>query len=583
MPSGRPTLLLADDSPTIQKVVSLTFEDELEVVAVSDGAEALRLLETRTPPDILLADVWMPGPGGYELCEHVKRDARLRHIPVVLLVGTFEPFNEAEARRVGADIVLSKPFQSIRDLVSKVGSLLGGGEKKRDDAEQSPRAEPAEETMTRHADVPMQRAHAEATVERSARDEASAQDSFAADLGADDQLIEAKPADAFGAARLSEAWREPAAHEEPAAPASETREPLMTQEPLTSEESNAARMQATEAFVEPRVEEVAQHEQSFASNENSFAPREQSFASSARESGEPAFAAQSSFAARAGASGAADDALLDLGQFQPTPAYTAQESDDFELDIDLDEPAHAWHASHEARDFDAASYDQQPAAQMHADAASAFAEASHGAPASFDEPVSYGEPSASFDESASSYGERSSSFAPSESPASVWEEQETTPTEVVMQDEPQTFSQHEVLDARGGFVEPSVVPASEPPASPVEFTDGSVEGDVAKAPRVDYTTQPVAGEPSREPQAPPAPERFVPSEASAEGFAVGEARAGLEEPLRADQLSPEAIDKIARRVVELMSDKVVREVAWEVVPELAELLIKQKLEEEGKQ
>jgi hypothetical protein len=46
-------------------------------------------------------------------------------------------------------------------------------------------------------------------------------------------------------------------------------------------------------------------------------------------------------------------------------------------------------------------------------------------------------------------------------------------------------------------------------------------------------------------------------------------------------LSPEAIDAIARRAVELMSDKVVREIAWEVVPELAELLIQKKLEEES--
>lgn len=46
----------------------------------------------------------------------------------------------------------------------------------------------------------------------------------------------------------------------------------------------------------------------------------------------------------------------------------------------------------------------------------------------------------------------------------------------------------------------------------------------------------------------------------------------------ADQLSPEMIDAIARRVVEMMSDKVVREIAWEVVPDLAELLIKQQLE-----
>ena len=53
-------------------------------------------------------------------------------------------------------------------------------------------------------------------------------------------------------------------------------------------------------------------------------------------------------------------------------------------------------------------------------------------------------------------------------------------------------------------------------------------------------------------------------------------------PITADSLSPEMIDAIARRVVEMMSDKVVREVAWEVVPDLAELLIKQQLEEKAK-
>jgi hypothetical protein len=53
--------------------------------------------------------------------------------------------------------------------------------------------------------------------------------------------------------------------------------------------------------------------------------------------------------------------------------------------------------------------------------------------------------------------------------------------------------------------------------------------------------------------------------------------------MSAENLSPEMIDAIARRVVEMMSDKVVREVAWDVVPDLAELLIKQKLEEKESQ
>jgi len=118
-------LLLADDSITIQKVVALTFADEgVEVVTVSDGHEAIEKLQGITP-DIVLADVFMPRVSGYEVCRYIKENAKLKHIPVMLLVGSFEPFDEAEARRVGADDILTKPFQSIRRLIDKVGGLVG--------------------------------------------------------------------------------------------------------------------------------------------------------------------------------------------------------------------------------------------------------------------------------------------------------------------------------------------------------------------------------------------------------------------------------------------------------------------------
>jgi len=117
-------LLLADDSITIQKVVALTFADEgVEVVTVSDGHEAIEQLKGVTP-DIVLADVFMPKVSGYEVCRYIKQNAKLKHIPVMLLVGSFEPFDEAEARRVGADDILTKPFQSIRRLIDKVGDLV---------------------------------------------------------------------------------------------------------------------------------------------------------------------------------------------------------------------------------------------------------------------------------------------------------------------------------------------------------------------------------------------------------------------------------------------------------------------------
>jgi len=117
-------LLLADDSAAVQKVIELTFADEgMEVFSVGDGQSALDKLEHFTP-DVVLADAFMPGLSGYELCRSMKGDQRFAQIPVMLLISSFAPFDEAEAQRAGADDIITKPFQSIRQLVSRVDSLL---------------------------------------------------------------------------------------------------------------------------------------------------------------------------------------------------------------------------------------------------------------------------------------------------------------------------------------------------------------------------------------------------------------------------------------------------------------------------
>jgi CheY-like chemotaxis protein len=122
-------LLLADDSITIQKVVNLTFADEgIEVISVGDGNSALAKFSEFTP-DLVMADINMPGLNGYEICEHIKQNEQTRQIPVILLVGSFEPFDESKAQLVGADDYLTKPFQSIRQLVNKVSSLLESADK----------------------------------------------------------------------------------------------------------------------------------------------------------------------------------------------------------------------------------------------------------------------------------------------------------------------------------------------------------------------------------------------------------------------------------------------------------------------
>lgn len=116
-------ILLADDSVTIQKVITITFSTEdFDLTTVSDGESAIRKAR-EIRPDLVMADVAMPGKSGYEVCDAVKKDPALKHIPVLLLAGTFEPLNKDEAARVKADDSIVKPFES-QDLLDKVRELL---------------------------------------------------------------------------------------------------------------------------------------------------------------------------------------------------------------------------------------------------------------------------------------------------------------------------------------------------------------------------------------------------------------------------------------------------------------------------
>lgn len=116
-------ILLADDSNVAQRMGKEILSAEgFDVTTVSNGQAALKKLRDFNP-DLIIADIFMPGIGGYELCATVKADPQSSHVPVVLLVGAMEPYDPDEGRKAKADAVITKPLQSS-SLLSTVKKLL---------------------------------------------------------------------------------------------------------------------------------------------------------------------------------------------------------------------------------------------------------------------------------------------------------------------------------------------------------------------------------------------------------------------------------------------------------------------------
>ena len=116
-------MLVADDSITIQKVIGIIFGgDDYSLTIVDNGTDAVAKSH-EIDPDILLIDALMPGLTGYEVAEAVRSTATLAAKPILILTGSFEPFDEEKAIRCGADGVITKPFES-QQIINKVKELL---------------------------------------------------------------------------------------------------------------------------------------------------------------------------------------------------------------------------------------------------------------------------------------------------------------------------------------------------------------------------------------------------------------------------------------------------------------------------
>ncbi len=122
-------ILLADDSPHAQRMGERILREEgFEVVSITNGETAVVRLSD-VDPDLVIADVFLPGVNGFELCRHVK--TLYRHVRVILTAGLLEQFDETEARRSGCDAILKKPFEAsvvigtIRPLIAEAQMARG--------------------------------------------------------------------------------------------------------------------------------------------------------------------------------------------------------------------------------------------------------------------------------------------------------------------------------------------------------------------------------------------------------------------------------------------------------------------------
>lgn len=525
MVTGR-KLLLADDSATIQKVIDLTFSDEgLEVITVGDGRQAIEKLD-EVLPDIVLADVFMPGMNGYEVCEYIKRTERFSHIPVMLLVGSFEPFDEAEARRVGADDYLTKPFQSIRTLIGKVGGLLSGGGSNEDATTRKLVPPPEAEKENRPETNFLERSTADTAPlpqhEREQRESeaSSAREVSYKDLSMDDELIETMPGYGYaGGGSLG------------------TTGP---QDPRMTAQYSAADF--AEAGISPTNEHAPAAKEEEIFDGYSTVPVVQS--SPAPVASQPV-ASQPVASGRASNLASADDALLDLGDLDAPRAMV--EADDFILDLQ-DETAE------QPQPSAALSFDEAPAHSFETplfetDSASSAPAEELDAAARTDYETETAQAQGEYAEAQVFTGEQAGAFAPVEEEAAPF-------AEAASVEERARVSEHRPADAEAPteefYLDSQTAPTERLP------DDFQMAGTAATATAEAEGSAPAAAETTT--AAPTAGQQIT-----------------------LEQLSPEAIDAIARRAVELLSERVVEQIAWEVVPDLAERLIKRRLEEERSQ
>lgn len=522
-------ILLADDSITIQKVVELTFSDgDYEVIATNNGTKAIEEIP-KVKPDIILSDIIMPEKNGYEVCEWVKSHPEYRNIPVILLTGTFEPFDPDRAEKAGCDAVVTKPFES-QSLIMKVEELIA--RRPAPEATSGPSAagpfvddEASVSSEEPTLDEPM-------TTEDAFEDMPPPTASPSFEMGGEDS-------GPFDGAESRD--RQPEQESTPFPPEEEEPKPhgdvfgeMTPPSDESTDEDSATRMipkmtmEDIKRLQQEQKEEPAEPESatpSYAFSESEDSPFERSMGESAQ-------------------------------QDRPSETLPGMTVDDIRH---RDEEAASRQTAPEAAPFG-----EEPSPE----------EQSAGEPA----PFSSEAPERSWDVPAADAAESDSEDDFDDTTRMIpklafgdiqrMQQEREREEEAGSPDPPEMVEAPDLGMGAPGPAEDAG--AANPFASEAESAE-SREQEPEEEPSVPFTEP----EPELLPPPPHPPEEPVSHEPEPEataGSAYAEAPAGA-------SLSDDQVERIARRVVELLSDKAIREIAWEVIPEAAEMIVRERIRE----
>jgi len=116
-------ILITEDSPTVLEILkSVLAEEGYEVIAASDGQQALNLAKTEKP-DLMVLDLMLPKIDGYKVCRMLKFDEKYKDIPIIMLTARTNETDEKLGKEVGADAYIRKPFQP-EVVIDEIKKLL---------------------------------------------------------------------------------------------------------------------------------------------------------------------------------------------------------------------------------------------------------------------------------------------------------------------------------------------------------------------------------------------------------------------------------------------------------------------------